>query len=266
MPFVPFEPLKAEAMAFLRAIETREQPVTDAREGLAVLRVIEAAQTSMDEEGRPVELTAEPVATQRGWFAHPSATVDAGAEVGHGARIWHYSHVSTGARVGAETSLGQNCFVAKGVKVGRGCKVQNNVSLYEGVEVEDEVFIGPSAVLTNVVNPRAHVSRKHAYAKTLLRHGCTIGANATVVCGVEVGAFAFVGAGAVVTRNVPAYAQVTGNPARLSGWRCRCGERLAGGGVPVGASLTCEVCGDSYKLVGERELSWQEGGTPRGQT
>lgn len=266
MPFVPFEPLKAEAMAFLRAIETREQPVTDAREGLAVLRVIEAAQTSMDQEGRPVELTAEPEAAPRGWFAHATATVDAGAQLGHGVRVWHYSHISSGAEVGSGTSLGQNCFVAKGVKVGRGCKVQNNVSLYEGVEVEDEVFIGPSAVLTNVVNPRAHVSRKHAYAKTLLRHGCTIGANATVVCGVEVGAYAFVGAGAVVTRNVPAYAQVTGSPARLSGWRCRCGERLAGSGVPVGASLTCEACGDSYKLVGERELSWQEGGTPRGQT
>jgi UDP-2-acetamido-3-amino-2,3-dideoxy-glucuronate N-acetyltransferase len=140
--------------------------------------------------------------------------------------------------------------------------VQNNVSLYEGVELEEEVFVGPSAVLTNVVNPRAHVSRKHAYAKTLLRRGCSIGANATVVCGVEVGAYAFVGAGAVVTRDVPAFAQVTGSPARLSGWRCRCGERLGGSSVAVGTRLTCGSCGDSYKLVGERELSWQEGETP----
>jgi UDP-2-acetamido-3-amino-2,3-dideoxy-glucuronate N-acetyltransferase len=262
MPFVPFEPLKAEAMAFVRAIETREQPVTDAREGLNVLRVIEAAQSSMDDDGRTVELTAEPLAAPRGWFAHESATVDAGARVGRGARIWHYSHVSSGSEVGEESSLGQNCFVAKGVKVGRGCKIQNNVSLYEGVELEDEVFVGPSAVLTNVVNPRAHVSRKDAYAKTVLRRGSTIGANATVVCGVEVGAYAFVGAGAVVTRNVPAFAQVTGNPARLSGWRCRCGERLCGAGVSVGTTLTCDRCGDSYKLVGERELSWQEGPTP----
>ena len=266
MPFVPFEPLKAEAMAFLRAIETREQPVTDAREGLAVLRVIEAAQSSMDQDGHPIELTPEPLAPPRGWFAHESATVDAGAKVGRGARIWHYSHISAGAEVGEESSFGQNCFVAKGVKVGRGCKVQNNVSLYEGVELEEEVFVGPSAVLTNVVNPRAHVSRKHAYARTLLRRGCSIGANATVVCGVEVGAYAFVGAGAVVTRDVPAFAQVTGSPARLSGWRCRCGERLGGAGVTVGTALNCSSCGDLYKLVGERELSWQEGATPRGQT
>jgi UDP-2-acetamido-3-amino-2,3-dideoxy-glucuronate N-acetyltransferase len=216
----------------------------------------------MDNDGRTVELTAEPLAAPRGWFAHESATVDAGARIGRGARIWHYSHVSSGSEVGEESSLGQNCFVAKGVKVGRGCKIQNNVSLYEGVELEDEVFVGPSAVLTNVVNPRAHVSRKDGYAKTVLRRGSTIGANATVVCGVEVGAYAFVGAGAVVTRNVPAFAQVTGNPARLSGWRCRCGERLCGAGVSVGTELTCDRCGDSYKLVGERELSWQEGAAP----
>jgi UDP-2-acetamido-3-amino-2,3-dideoxy-glucuronate N-acetyltransferase len=261
MPFTPFEPLKAEAMAFIESIATRRPPVTDAREGLDVLRVIEAAQKSMDNDGHAVELGEEPPA-ERDFFVHPTATLDEGAQVGRGARIWHYSHISTGAAVGERTSIGQNGFVAPGVRIGAGCRIQNNISLYEGVELEDDVFVGPSAVLTNVTNPRAHVSRKHAFARTVLRRGATIGANATIVCGVEVGRFAFVGAGAVVTRDVPAFAQVVGSPARQTAWRCQCGERLELGVDAVGATTRCGTCGAGYRLEGPATLRWEN--EPRG--
>jgi UDP-2-acetamido-3-amino-2,3-dideoxy-glucuronate N-acetyltransferase len=175
-------------------------------------------------------------------FIHPTAVVDQPCEIGAGARIWHFCHVMSGARIGAGTSLGQNVFVATGVVVGSGVKVQNNVSIYAGVTVEDDAFIGPSAVFTNVRTPRGHVSRKDAYSTTLVRRGATIGANATIVCGVTIGEYAFVGAGAVVTKDVSAHGLVVGNPARRAGWMCRCGERLR-------RNLDCAACGDRYRLA-----------------
>ncbi len=187
------------------------------------------------------------------WYAHPSACVDDGAEVGAGTTIWHFCHVSPGSRIGARCSLGQNAFVAPEVVLGNGVRVQNNVSLYTGVLVEDDVFLGPSCVLTNVFNPRSHVSRKHEYRTTVLRRGCSIGANATIVCGVEVGRYAFVGAGAVVTRRVPAFAQVTGTPARVVGWRCQCGEKLSLRVEPFATS--CVHCGAEYEVDGDG-LRW----------
>ncbi len=174
---------------------------------------------------------------------HESAYVDAGAQVGAGTRIWHFCHVMPGAVIGEDCSLGQNVVVMNGTRIGDNVKIQNNVSIYEGVELEDDVFCGPSMVFTNVVNPRSHISRKHEYQRTLVRRGATIGANATIVCGVTLGEYAFVGAGAVVTRDVPAYALVTGVPARRSGWVCHCGTRL-----PDGASVTCRACGSRYTL------------------
>jgi UDP-2-acetamido-3-amino-2,3-dideoxy-glucuronate N-acetyltransferase len=183
------------------------------------------------------------------WQAHPESVVDGGAQVGDGTRIWHYAHVCARSVIGHSCSLGQNTFVAPGVVVGNGVRIQNNVSLYDGVVVEDDVFLGPSCVLTNVMNPRAHVSRKQEYRRTLLRRGCSIGANATIVCGTTVGEYAFVGAGAVVTRDVPSYAQVTGSPARVSGWRCRCGERLLTGRATL--NVTCTACGSVYIGDGE---------------
>ncbi|MHC4924529.1 MAG: acyltransferase [Planctomycetota bacterium] len=187
---------------------------------------------------------------------HPTAVVDEGAEVADDARIWHFSHVMAGAVIGPRCNLGQNVFVAPGVRMGANCKIQNNVSVYEGVELEDDVFCGPSMVFTNVLNPRSHVSRKHEYRRTLVGRGATLGANCTIVCGHDVGRYAFVGAGAVVTGGVPDHALVLGVPARPAGWMCACGERLPGGAeLPAeGTSLDCAACGDRY-AAGETGLS-----------
>lgn len=184
---------------------------------------------------------------------HPTAVVDEGAVLEAGVRVWHWVHVCARAHVGAGTILGQNVFVAPDVTIGAGCKLQNNVSVYTGVTLEDEVFVGPSAVFTNVQNPRAHVSRKHAFAPTLVRRRATLGANCTVVCGVTIGEAAFVGAGAVVTRDVPPRVQMLGNPARPAGHRCDCGEGL-------GASATDEEGGPACAACGARYASRDDGG------
>ncbi len=186
-------------------------------------------------------------APERPYFVHESSLVDEPATIGAGTRIWHFCHVMSGAVIGSGCTLGQNVFVAGGVRIGDRCKIQNNVSLYDGVELEDDVFCGPSLVFTNVLNPRSEVSRKHEYRATIVRRGATLGANATVLCGIRIGSYAFVGAGAVVTRDVPDFALVTGNPARRRGWRCRCGAKLA---VASGAAH-CGSCGAAYRLAGE---------------
>lgn len=175
-------------------------------------------------------------------FVHPSAVVDAGAELADDVKVWHFTHISEGASLGAGTSVGQNVFVARGVRVGAGVKIQNNVSLYEGVEVDDDVFLGPSCVFTNVINPRSFVTRKHEYRRTRVGRGASIGANATIVCGHDIGEYAFVGAGATVTREVPAFALMVGTPARRSAWMCRCGEKL-----PPGARVVCTACASRYR-------------------
>jgi UDP-2-acetamido-3-amino-2,3-dideoxy-glucuronate N-acetyltransferase len=176
---------------------------------------------------------------------HPTATIDDGCSIGTGSRIWHYSHIMPGARIGERCSLGQNVFVARDVVIGNNVKIQNNVSLYEGVTLEDDVFCGPSMVFTNVINPRSHVSRKNEYQQTLVRRGASIGANATVICGRTIGEFAFIGAGAVVTRDVPPFALVVGNPARITGWMCHCGVKLTSGSLAP-AAATCRVCQSQY--------------------
>ena len=177
------------------------------------------------------------------YFVHESSYVDAGAVIGTGTRIWHFSHVMAGAVIGARCNLGQNVVVMGGTRLGDNVKVQNNVSIYEGVELGDDVFCGPSCVFTNVVNPRSHISRKHEYRPTRVGQGVSIGANATIVCGVTLGEYAFVGAGAVVTSDVAAYALVVGVPARRVGWACQCGERL----VVEAGHATCGECGTSYR-------------------
>lgn len=161
------------------------------------------------------------------FFLHESSYVDEGAEVGSGTKIWHFSHVMSGAKIGERCSFGQNCVVSPGVIIGTNVKVQNNVSIYEGTIIEDDVFLGPSCVLTNVTNPRSQVLRRSLYEKTLLRRGCSIGANATIVCGITIGRYAFVAAGAVVAKDVPDYALMVGVPARQKGWMSRHGHLLA---------------------------------------
>ena len=173
-------------------------------------------------------------------YVHPSAIVDPGAEIGAGTRIWHFCHVMAGARIGARCILGQNVMVGAGVVIGDGCKLQNNVAVYDGVTLEDEVFCGPSCVFTNVLTPRAFVERKAEFAPTLVRRGATIGANATIICGLVIGRYAMVGAGAVVTRAVRDHALVLGNPARERGWVSRTGEVL-------GPDLVCPRTGERYR-------------------
>ena len=175
-------------------------------------------------------------------FVHPSSFVDAGAQVGAGTRIWHFCHVMPGAVVGERCNIGQNCVLMPGTRLGDNVKLQNNVSVYEGVILEDDVFCGPSMVFTNVSTPRSHVNRRGTYERTLVKRGASIGANATIVCGVTLGRFAFVGAGAVVTRDVKDHALVVGNPARQIGWMCQCGERLR----LEGGAGTCAGCGNRY--------------------
>jgi UDP-2-acetamido-3-amino-2,3-dideoxy-glucuronate N-acetyltransferase len=185
------------------------------------------------------------------YFVHESAYVDQPCEIGAGTKIWHFCHIMAGAKIGRGCVLGQNVMVAPGVVVGNNVKIQNNVSLYTGVVVEVDVFLGPSAVLTNVLTPRSHVSRKHEFQRTLIQRGATVGANATIVCGVTIGRYAFVGAGAVVTRDVPDFALVHGTPARLQGWMCQCGVRLP---LPMGGEprdLRCEACGASFAFTGD---------------
>ncbi len=176
------------------------------------------------------------------YFVHESSYVDDGAEVGNGTKIWHFCHVMPGASIGENCNLGQNVVVLPGTKIGNNVKIQNNVSIYEGVVLEDDVFCGPSCVFTNVGRPRSHVSRKDEYEQTIVRRGASIGANATVVCGVGLGEYSFVGAGAVVTSNVLPYALMVGVPARRVGWMCSCGERL----LVTDSVGSCVRCGSSY--------------------
>ncbi len=181
------------------------------------------------------------------YFAHESAYVDEGAVIGKGTRIWHFSHILAGAQIGEHCSFGQNVFVSKGVIIGNNVKVQNNVSIYEGITIEDDVFLGPSCVLTNVTNPRSQVQRKALYEKTTLRRGCSIGANATVVCGITIGRYAFIAAGAVVSRDVPDYALMIGVPARHKGWMSRHGHILKNSDAD--GVFTCPESGLRYQEV-----------------
>lgn len=175
-------------------------------------------------------------------FVHESAYVDDGATIGAGTKVWHFCHVLGGAVIGERCSLGQNVVVMNGTCIGNNVKIQNNVSIYEGVELGDDVFCGPSMVFTNVINPRSHVSRKNEYRRTLVKRGASIGANATIVCGSTLGEYAFIGAGAVVAKDVPAFALMVGVPARRIGWMCQCGERL-----PDSGTGTCGACGSTYR-------------------
>jgi UDP-2-acetamido-3-amino-2,3-dideoxy-glucuronate N-acetyltransferase len=238
------EPLRAECAHFIECCERRRAPRTDGAEGLRVLRVLRAAQQSLEHDGKAVVPGSEPAELRSRVQVHPTAVVDPGAEIGAGSRIWHFAHLSAGCRIGENCVLGQNTFVASGVVVGNRVKIQNNVSLYQGVEIEDEVFLGPSCVLTNVTNPRAQVDRHSCYERTLIRRGATVGANATIVCGTTLGRYAFIAAGAVVTRDVPDYALMAGVPARRIGWMSRHGHPLR---PASDGTLRCPESGMEYR-------------------
>jgi UDP-2-acetamido-3-amino-2,3-dideoxy-glucuronate N-acetyltransferase len=240
------EPLREECSHFLTCISSGNQPRTDANEGLRVLAVLQAAQISLDKDGEAVRPSCEvPDNSRSDYFVHPTAQVDDGATIGKDTKIWHYSHVLSGAKIGERCVLGQNVNVDGGAVIGNNVKIQNNVSVYSGVLIEDDVFLGPSCVLTNVTNPRSQINRQKLYERTQIEKGATIGANATIVCGVKVGRYAFVGAGAVVTKDVGDYAMIVGNPGKPRGWMSRHGHRL--NFDPTGIAI-CPESGLRYGL------------------
>jgi len=278
------EPLRRECEHFVACMSNGCRPSTDGEEGLRVLRVLNAAQRSLDHDGErmdlaPSETTEKTVSQGRprrpgetrdtrfhragqaaeskgqgtggggqrsvgaggraDYFAHETAVIDDGCEIGKGTKIWHFSHVLGNTRIGENCNIGQNVVIGPDVTIGKGCKIQNNVSVYKGVTLEDGVFCGPSMVFTNIYNPRAEIRKMDQVRPTLVKNGATLGANCTIVCGTTIGRYAFVGAGAVVTRNAPDHALMLGNPARPVGWMCQCGERLTD-------ELDCLACAKTY--------------------
>jgi UDP-2-acetamido-3-amino-2,3-dideoxy-glucuronate N-acetyltransferase len=238
------EPLRAECRHFLDCVASRATPLSDGAEGLRVLRVLDACQRAIGNGAVTLAVPSRSHAKEPAYFVHETACVDLGAEVGEGSKIWHFSHVMKGARIGRGTSVGQNVNIDDGAVIGDNVKIQNNVSVYAGVIVEDDVFLGPSCVLTNVSNPRSQVNRHALYETTRLKRGCSIGANATIVCGLTVGRYALVGAGSVVTRDLPDYALAVGNPARQVGWVSRHGHRLESSDAGV---MLCPESGYHYR-------------------
>ena len=251
------EPLRSECQHFLECCEKRSSPKTDGEEGLLSLRVLTAAQRSLEKGGEKTafNVSAEADATLNAksnkFFAHATSVVDDGAIIGKNSKIWHFSHIFSGAEIGENCNIGQNVVVSHGVKIGRGSKIQNNVSLYSGIECEDDVFLGPSCVFTNISNPRSQVNRKSVYEKTRIQRGATIGANATILCGVTIGNYAFVAAGSVVTKDIPDYALFIGNPALHVGWMSRHGHRLK---VCKKGLMVCPESGLTYVLEGNSKL------------
>jgi len=237
------EPLKLECAHFLECMATGKPPLTDGQEGLRVLRVLKASQRSMDTDGRKVFLGAARTGREAlpDVFIHESAIIDKGVAIGKGSKIWHFAHILPGTVLGERVNVGQNVVIGPDVTVGDGCKIQNNVSVYKGVTLEDGVFCGPSMVFTNVFNPRSHVSRMDELRSTRVGKGATLGANCTIVCGNDIGRFAFVAAGAVVTTDVPDHALVMGNPARFAGWMCDCGVKLD-------ENQRCPACDKQYEF------------------
>ncbi len=249
VPIDSWEPLRAECLHFLECIKTRRRPRTDGEEALRVLTVLQQCQRSLkaQAQGQPDRRGSPVIAPERAFFAHESAFIDEGVEIGEGTKIWHVSHILNNSRIGKKCNIGQNVVIGPNVTVGDRVKIQNNVSVYEGVTLEDGVFCGPSMVFTNIMNPRSDVPRMHELRQTLVRRGASLGANCTVVCGTTIGQYAFVGAGAVVTRDVPDYSLVIGTPARVVGWVCSCGERLEF----MDGGATCSACGKQYRKVSD---------------
>lgn len=250
------EPLRAECRHFLDCVATKKRPRTDGEEGLRVLQILQASQASLDQTGSNIPLAQTPLTAEgpkrvlpkdmkqekAPYFTHESAYIDDNVTIGDGSKIWHFSHVLSGSTIGKNCNIGQNVVIGPDVTVGNDCKIQNNVSIYKGVTLEDGVFCGPSMVFTNVYNPRAEIRKMDQVRPTLVKKGATIGANATIVCGITIGRYAFIGAGAVITKDIPNHALMVGNPATQIGWACECGERLTD-------RLECPSCDKKYQIT-----------------
>jgi UDP-2-acetamido-3-amino-2,3-dideoxy-glucuronate N-acetyltransferase len=247
VPVEKGEPLKEELAHFLECIHQRERPKTDGHEGVRVLRVLDAAESALGNRPAGEGLTSSAPTLSPTVFVHESSSIDPDTIIGEGTKIWHYSHILKGASIGRDSIIGQNVMIGPDVTIGNRCKIQNNVSLYEGVALEDEVFCGPSCVFTNVYNPRTFVNRKEEFQKTVVKRGATIGANATIVCGVTIGRYAMIGAGAVVKSDVADYVIVAGVPAKQVGWACKCGVTLCFSDEKA----TCTYCGNRYGVEGD---------------
>ena len=245
-----FEPLRQECLHFLDCISNGTTPITDGNEGMRVLRILNASQHSLDNHGRKISLEkitkefASTIQYKENIFVHNTAEIDDGVEIGAETKIWHFTHLLAGTQIGEQCNIGQNVMIGPDVTIGDKCKIQNNISVYKGVTLEDGVFCGPSMVFTNIYNPRAEIRKMDQVRPTLVKKGATIGANSTIVCGVTLGRYCFIGAGAVVNKNVPDYALFVGNPAKQIGWVCECGERLPD-------DLDCLSCSKKYKKDGD---------------
>jgi UDP-2-acetamido-3-amino-2,3-dideoxy-glucuronate N-acetyltransferase len=244
------EPLSNECVHFLDCVVSRRKPTSDGEEGLRVLQVLQECYESM--KSRPLVKNGgveESTDVGKNFSVHGTAVVDESASIGLGTQIWHFSHVMKGAQIGKNCRIGQNCFIGKGVRIGDNCKIQNNVSVYEGITLEDNVFCGPSMVFTNVYNPRCEIPRMNELRKTVVSQGATIGANSTILCGTSIGKFAFIGAGAVVLKDVADYGLMVGNPAKRVGWMCRCGIQLKKSEKEQDR-FACPSCGATYRPTG----------------
>ena len=234
------EPLRVECQDFIECIKDRRRPKVDGHKGLQVLEVLSYCQRSLEGKGRVISLNKG----NNSFFIHQTSIVEEHCQIGDGAKIWHFSHIMPDVTIGKNCVIGQNVFIGTEVKMGNNVKIENNVSVFEGVTLEDDVFCGPSCVFTNVINPRSQIPRRHEFKPTLVKKGATIGANATIVCGNTIGRYALIGAGAVITKDVPSYAMVYGNPAQLQGWVCECGEKLD---FTENNAAKCSKCGKKYK-------------------
>ncbi|MBA7649068.1 Inositol 2-dehydrogenase/D-chiro-inositol 3-dehydrogenase [subsurface metagenome] len=244
--FTMTEPLRLECQHFLDCLVSRHKPRTDGSSGLKVLKVLDACQRSLQGQGQDI-----PVASSHSFFVHPTSLVDEPSNIGDGTKIWHFSHIMPHTTIGKNCIIGQNVFIGENVNIGNNVKLENNVSVFDGVTLEDDVFCGPACIFTNIKNPRSHISQKGKFTPTLVKKGATIGANATIICGNTLGRYAFVGAGAVVTRDIPDYALAYGNPARIKGWVCECGIKL---NFDQNKRAKCSKYGNTYEQKGREQV------------